>query len=417
MHSAVGGGQGQKQSEDLRSENQNIMIRKGTYLFYHVGIPLKIKSFYYHSSIFFSDHARIWLGKSNIIQYKYTINTMASETTSLLSDKDGSDRRRSTYLSSRFGTPSEGVRPNRKSINSIPLELQQWHNRSLSNQADTASSMLTRRHSATAKHRVSRSAGTLTGMEGGLTKRGSRASFIEHIDGTVSTLTPIEMGRQELYEDIPFLAVSGLQRKEHNLSVAFSSYAAALDTLEEDEFIHSTTGKRMTSEEKEKRMSQMSLLLLDELEADAVTVTTPLIFAVLIASMLQFIYGYNIGVMNPPEPYVFPGHSTGKWSMAVAAFCIGGPAGSVLGGQWADSRGRRGALLIITWLFVFGGLMQACAPTLDVVIIARAIIGLASGASSVLVPLYLGEMAPPNLRGVIGTMVSREDHLTKMSSL
>ena len=49
--------------------------------------------------------------------------------------------------------------------------------------------------------------------------------------------------------------------------------------------------------------------------------------------------------------------------------------------------------------------MQACAPNLDVVIVARAVIGLASGASSVLVPLYLGEVAPPNLRGAIGTMV------------
>jgi len=220
---------------------------------------------------------------------------MANEATSLLSDKDKNSRRPS-YCSSRFGTASEGVRPNRNSINSIPLALEQWHSRSLSNQAETASSMLTRR--ASTKHRASKSAGTLSGMEGGLTKRGSRASFIEHVDGTISALTPIEMGRHELYEDIPFLAVSGLQRKEHNLSVAFSSYAAALDTLEEDNFIHSTTGKHMTSEEKEKRMSQMSLLLLDELEADAVTVTTPLIFAVLIASMLQFIYGYNIGVVS-----------------------------------------------------------------------------------------------------------------------
>jgi SP family facilitated glucose transporter-like MFS transporter 3 len=36
--------------------------------------------------------------------------------------------------------------------------------------------------------------------------------------------------------------------------------------------------------------------------------------------------------------------------------------------------------------------------------IARALIGVSSGASTVLVPIYLGELAPPNLRGVIGTM-------------
>jgi hypothetical protein len=221
---------------------------------------------------------------------------MADESTSLLSGKRDKRDRRSNYRSSRFGTPSvdgfvsHGVKPNRSSINSIPLELEQWHKRSLSNQADTASSMLTRR--MTTRHRATKSAGAL---EGGMTKRGSRASFMELPDGTVSTLTPIEMGRHELYEDTPFLAIPGMQKKEHNLAIAFSSYAAALDTLEEDEYIFSTTGKHMSEEEKEKRTSRMSLLLLDELESDAVTVTTPLIFAVLIACMSQFIYGYNIG--------------------------------------------------------------------------------------------------------------------------
>ena len=75
-----------------------------------------------------------------------------------------------------------------------------------------------------------------------------------------------------------------------------------------------------------------------------------------------------------------------------------------MAGQWADQRGRRGALMITTWLFIFGGLVQALAPSLNVVIVARAIIGVASGASTVLVPIYLGELAPPNLRGVLGTM-------------
>ncbi|EED94266.1 sugar transporter [Thalassiosira pseudonana CCMP1335] len=148
----------------------------------------------------------------------------------------------------------------------------------------------------------------------------------------------------------------------------------------------------------------MSLLLLDELEVDSTVVTTPLIFAVLIASMLMFNMGYNISVMNAPEPFVFPGHSTSAWSMAVAAFCVGGPFGSVLAGQWADQRGRRGALLLTTWLFIFGGLVQSMAPSLSVVILARMLIGVASGASTVLVPVYLGELAPPNLRGVIGTL-------------
>ena len=326
-------------------------------------------------------------------------SNMANETTPFLS---GSTRRRSF---SRFGddVPSSGVRPSGDSITNIPLALEQWHKRSISNQSEVARDILPRRRSG--KHRTAKSTGHIGVDVGGGSIQGHQRvrSFMQTVDGSISALTPIEMGRHELYEELPFLAIRGLQKKEHNLSVAFSSYAAALDALETDEYLAST-GKPLNAEEKEKRLSQMSLLLLDELEVDSTVVTTPLIFAVLIASMLMFNMGYNISVMNAPEPFVFPGHSTSAWSMAVAAFCVGGPFGSELAGQWADQRGRRGALLLTTWLFIFGGLVQSMAPSLSVVILARMLIGVASGASTVLVPVYLGELAPPNLRGVIGTL-------------
>jgi len=38
--------------------------------------------------------------------------------------------------------------------------------------------------------------------------------------------------------------------------------------------------------------------------------------------------------MNAPEKVVFPGHSTGAWSLAVAAFAVGGPFGAVVGGMF-----------------------------------------------------------------------------------
>ncbi len=108
--------------------------------------------------------------------------------------------------------------------------------------------------------------------------------------------------------------------------------------------------------------------------------------------------------MNAPEKVVFPGHSTGLWSLAVAAFAVGGPFGAVVGGNMADSRGRRGALLLCTWTFLLGGCLQTFAPDMYTIILSRFIIGFASGFSSVLVPIYLGELAPPTLRGMLGTL-------------
>lgn len=98
--------------------------------------------------------------------------------------------------------------------------------------------------------------------------------------------------------------------------------------------------------------------------------------------------------MNAPAKVVFPGHSTGLWSIAVAAFAVGGPLGAVVGGKMADQRGRRGALLICTWTFLLGGLLQTLAPDMYTIVISRLIIGFASGYSSVLVPIYLGEVRP-----------------------
>jgi len=297
---------------------------------------------------------------------------------------------------SRFGddVESEGIKPSGDSISNIPQLLVPWHKRSISAQVE--------RPGEIGHRKTATDIGGYRSTQAGSHQRAR--SFVEFPDGRVSDLTPLEMGRQELYEDIPFVAVSGLQKKEHSLSVAFSSFASAIDVLEQEKHLAST-GRGMKPEEKEKRLSQMSLLLLDELEADAITVTTPLIFAVLIASLLMFNAGYNISVMNAPEPYVFPGHSTLSWSIANgSAFCVGGPVGASLAGKWADDRGRRGALLLATWLFIIGGIIQSLAPSMLVITVTRVIIGLASAASTVLVPIYLGELAPPNLRGIIGTM-------------
>jgi SP family facilitated glucose transporter-like MFS transporter 3 len=70
----------------------------------------------------------------------------------------------------------------------------------------------------------------------------------------------------------------------------------------------------------------------------------------------------------------------------------------------ADQRGRRGALLIDIWLFLLGGVLQTCASNMYMIVFSRFIIGFASGFSSVLVPIYLGELAPPRLRGALGTL-------------
>jgi len=225
--------------------------------------------------------------------------------------------------------------------------------------------------------------------------RGLPKSYSVSADGSPSYLTPSQLGRQELYREVPFTAVFGLQRIERSVAQAFANYAAELDVHDRSD---------LTEQERTSRMSHASLIILDELEFDKSVVTVPLVFAILIAAACQFLVGYNTGVMNAPVHVVFPQHSTLSWSLAVAAFAVGGPFGAIMGGRMADERGRRGALLLDTWTFLVGGILQTLAWDMFTIIVARFMIGFASGFSSVLVPIYLGELAPPTLRGMLGTV-------------
>lgn len=125
--------------------------------------------------------------------------------------------------------------------------------------------------------------------------------------------------------------------------------------------------------------------------------------SVLVSIVSQFLLGYNTSVMNASAKVVFPDHTTTQWSIAVSAFAIGGPAGAIVGGWLANFFGRRGAMMINNMIFLIGGVIMTMAPNVYWLIPARLLIGFASGVSTVVVPVYLGEIAPPTLRGTLGT--------------
>ena len=54
-------------------------------------------------------------------------------------------------------------------------------------------------------------------------------SYSVSADGSPSVLTPSQLGKQELYQQVPFTAVFGLQKTSRSISQAFAEYAAELD--------------------------------------------------------------------------------------------------------------------------------------------------------------------------------------------
>ncbi|XP_077871411.1 solute carrier family 2, facilitated glucose transporter member 3 isoform X1 [Ictidomys tridecemlineatus] len=152
-------------------------------------------------------------------------------------------------------------------------------------------------------------------------------------------------------------------------------------------------------------------------------VTPSLIFAVSVATIGSFQFGYNTGVINAPETIIkdflnytleerledIPSKTllTTLWSLSVAIFSVGGMMGSFSVGLFVNRFGRRNSMLIVNLLAIAGGcLMGFCkiAESVEMLILGRLIIGLFCGLCTGFVPMYIGEVSPTALRGAFGTL-------------
>jgi len=84
----------------------------------------------------------------------------------------------------------------------------------------------------------------------------------------------------------------------------------------------------------------------------------------------------------------------------VSTFQAGCFFGSLLMFPLAEKIGRKRAIFVAAIIFIVGGvLMTASHGVLAMLIIGRAVAGLGIGASSLIVPVYIAETAPPSIRG------------------
>ncbi|KMT03292.1 hypothetical protein BVRB_8g198330 [Beta vulgaris subsp. vulgaris] len=129
---------------------------------------------------------------------------------------------------------------------------------------------------------------------------------------------------------------------------------------------------------------------------------------VLTASMANFLFGYHIGVMNGPIVSVarelgFEGNSIIE-GLVVSIFIGGAFIGSLFSGSLADKFGCRRTLQIDTIPLIIGAILSAQAHSTDEVLWGRFLVGLGIGVNTVLVPIYISEVAPTKYRGSLGSL-------------
>lgn len=129
-------------------------------------------------------------------------------------------------------------------------------------------------------------------------------------------------------------------------------------------------------------------------------------FVCLLAALAGLLFGLDIGVIAGALPFI--AHEfhmtphTQEW--VVSAMMFGAAVGAVGSGWLSFRMGRKYSLMTGAILFVIGSLASAFAPSVDVLIISRILLGLAVGVASYTAPLYLSEIAPERIRGSMISM-------------
>ncbi|XP_039787397.1 monosaccharide-sensing protein 2-like, partial [Panicum virgatum] len=90
--------------------------------------------------------------------------------------------------------------------------------------------------------------------------------------------------------------------------------------------------------------------------------------------------------------------------LVVATSLIGATVITTFSGPVSDSVGRRPMLIASSVLYFLAGLLMLWSPNVHVLLLSRLVDGFAIGLAVTLVPVYISETAPPEIRGLLNTL-------------
>ncbi|KAL3832955.1 hypothetical protein ACJIZ3_007691 [Penstemon smallii] len=135
--------------------------------------------------------------------------------------------------------------------------------------------------------------------------------------------------------------------------------------------------------------------------SDSSTATAALVLSTFVAVSGSYVFGSAVGFSSPAESGILEdlGLSSAEYSLFGSLSTIGAMIGAVISGKIADLLGRRGAMGFAELFNLFGWLAIAFSKNAWWLDIGRLSTGFGVGLLSYVVPVYIAEITPKNLRG------------------
>ena len=122
-----------------------------------------------------------------------------------------------------------------------------------------------------------------------------------------------------------------------------------------------------------------------------------------IASLGGLLSGFDTGVISGALLYInetWP-LSTLAQGWVVSSALVGAVAGAAVNGVLADVYGRKKVIVATAAVFAVGSVLCGLAPSIGWLVAGRIVLGLAIGMVNFVIPLYLSELSPQKVRGML----------------
>ncbi|KAK7230702.1 glucose transporter [Aureococcus anophagefferens] len=127
----------------------------------------------------------------------------------------------------------------------------------------------------------------------------------------------------------------------------------------------------------------------------------PLVALTVFAVLGGFLFGYDTGVVSGAEVFIKEdlNLSDGQVEVVVSITVLFAALGSLVSGPPMQKRGRKPVIMVAACFYAGGSATIAAAPGFGVLVLGRVLLGLGVGLSSMAIPVYVAEAAPPEIRG------------------